>query len=153
MSLYIYQHAGVIRDVPELNVKVGSEQRGMWGKYCDRGYVYNKNFVSQGKPKWLVIGNSFARDWINIILESTIADLIELSYADNIKEIDNYLDRFIEADVVFLSTLGLNQELVEFVQGKCTQNSKFFIVGEKNLVNVMAKYIESDFPITILILG
>lgn len=39
-SLYIYANAGVVRDVPELEVVKGKVHRGMWAEYCDRGYKY-----------------------------------------------------------------------------------------------------------------
>ena len=34
-SLYIYANAGVVRDVPELEVVKGKVHRGMWAEYCD----------------------------------------------------------------------------------------------------------------------
>ena len=37
-SLYIYNNAGVVRDVPELNIVKGNAERGMYAKYCDRVY-------------------------------------------------------------------------------------------------------------------
>jgi len=130
-ALYIYKIAGVVRDVPELEVFKGNVHRGMWAEYCDRAYKYDKDFTETEKYKWYVIGNSFGRDMVNIILESHIADSVEVSYS----YISVYQDkkvRFLNADVVFLSTLGLDKTIIEDVKSRCSANAQFFIIGEKN---------------------
>lgn len=130
-ALFIYVDAGVVRDVPELEVVKGKVHRGMWAAYCDRGYKYDKEFSASDKKKWYVIGNSFGRDMVNIILESKIADKVDVVYSTP-KNYQNKDKRFANADVVILSTLGLNKEIIEDVHRRCTANTKFFIVGEKN---------------------
>lgn len=130
-ALFIYVDAGVVRDVPELEVVKGKVHRGMWAEYCDRGYKYDKEFSASDKKKWYVIGNSFGRDMVNIILESKIADKVDVVYSTP-KNYQNKDKRFANADVVILSTLGLNKEIIEDVHRRCTANAKFFIVGEKN---------------------
>lgn len=130
-SLYIYTNAGVVRDVPELDVVKGNVYRGMWAEYCDRGYKYDKDFTESSKPKWYVIGNSFGRDLVNIILESSIADKVDVVYSTP-KNYQNQIKRFAKADIVFLSTLGLNKEIIDDVHRRCSANTKFFIIGEKN---------------------
>lgn len=130
-SLYIYETAGVIRDVPELDVVKGKIHRGMWAEYCDRGYQYDKDFSGTDKPKWYVIGNSFGRDMVNIILESPVADSVEISYSTQ-EAYKKRGDRFAEADVVFLSTLGVNDDIIRDVKSRCSERSKFYIIGEKN---------------------
>lgn len=130
-ALFIYVDAGVVRDVPELEVVKGKVHRGMWAEYCDRGYKYDKEFSASDKKKWYVIGNSFGRDMVNIILESKIADKVDVVYSTP-KNYQNKDKRFANADVVILSTLGLNKEIIEDVHRRCTANTKFFIVGEKN---------------------
>lgn len=131
-SLHIYANAGVVRDVPELGTKKGQVHRGLWAEYCDRGYLYDKDFSNNNKPKWLVIGNSFGRDFVNIIEESKIADSVEVSYAD-METYKQKADRFKKADVVFLSTLGVNTKWIRSVNSLITNpNTRFFIIGEKN---------------------
>lgn len=130
-SLYIYANAGVVRDVPELEVVKGKIHRGMWAEYCDRGYKYDKEFTDDERPKWYVIGNSFGRDMVNIILESRCADKIEVVYSDP-KTYTDKEKRFAKADVVFLSTLGLNEALIEDIQKHCKGKTKLFLIGEKN---------------------
>ena len=130
-SLYIYANAGVVRDVPELEVVKGKVQRGMWAEYCDRGYKYDKEFTDDERPKWYVIGNSCGRDMVNIILESPYAELVDVVYSDT-KSYKEREERFAKADVVFLSTLGLNEALIEDVQMLCKGQTILFLIGEKN---------------------
>ena len=130
-SLYIYTNAGVVRDVPELEVVKGKVHRGMWAEYCDRGYQYDKEFTDDARPKWYVIGNSFGRDMVNIILESPYADKVEVVYSDT-KLYKEREERFAKADVVFLSTLGLNESLIEDVKMFCKGKTTLFLIGEKN---------------------
>lgn len=130
-SLYIYANAGVVRDVPELEVVKGNVHRGMWAEYCDRGYKYDKEFTDDERPKWYVIGNSFGRDMVNIILESPYAELVDVVYSDP-HSYSEKNERFKKADIVFLSTLGLNEALIEEVQMLCKGKTKLFLIGEKN---------------------
>lgn len=130
-SLYIYETAGVVRDVPELDVVKGKIHRGMWAEYCDRGYRYDKDFSGMDKPKWYVIGNSFGRDMVNTILESPVADSVEISYSTQ-EAYKKRGARFAEADVVFLSTLGVNDDIIRDVKSRCSERSKLYVIGEKN---------------------
>ena len=131
VSLAIYINAGVVRDIPELGVNKDSAIRGQWASYCDRGYLYDKDFTKEGLLHYYVIGNSYGRDWVNIILESRIAKGVEVSYST----IDTYHDkdsRFEEADIIFISTLGLNRDLVDDIRNRSKSTQKVIIVGEKN---------------------
>ena len=119
-------NAGVVRDVPELEVVEGNGHRGMWAEYCDRGYQYDKDFTDSNRPKWYIIGNSFGRDMINVILGSRIADMVELSYSD-VHSYQNCLNRFAEADVVILSTLMVDEiKIADVQQNHCSNNKHFF---------------------------
>ncbi|MEE1253335.1 MAG: acyltransferase [Bacteroidales bacterium] len=133
-AAYIYISAGVVRDIPELYVTIENKHRGMHAEYCDRGYKYDKPFETE-KLHWFVIGNSFGRDFVNVILESDIADKVEISYTSDFKKTKN-VERFKKADKVFISTLGLNEELVTEIEVLCLANNllpkNIVIVGEKN---------------------
>ena len=131
ISLIVYVNAGVVRDVPELNISKGDVKRGIWAEYCDRGYNYDKEFSQSDKPKWFIIGNSYGRDFVNIITESDIKDSVEISYSDMLSY-EKFQTRFHAADVVFLSTLGLNEATIENVKKYCAPNTRFIVVGEKN---------------------
>lgn len=131
-AFYIYRNAGVVRDVPELYVSMQNKHRGMHAEYVDRAKQYDKPFTTD-KAHWFVIGNSFGRDFVNVILESPIADSVEVSYSTDFKDKD---DRIVDADLVFLSTLGLDEKLVTELEIHLLANGlttdQLVIVGEKN---------------------
>lgn len=133
-AAYIYISAGVVRDVPELYVTKENKYRGMHAEYCDRGYKYDKPFETE-KLHWFVIGNSFGRDFVNVILESDIADKVEVSYTSDFKKKEN-IERFKKADKVFISTSNLNEKLVTEIEIFCLANglspNNIVIVGNKN---------------------
>lgn len=130
-SMYLYSRAGVVRDIPELNVKMDNVHRGMWAEYCDRGYKYDRDFSSNERPKWYVIGNSFGRDFVNIVAESSIADSVDIVYSDP-KSFVYHSERFQKADLVILSWLGLTDKNVSEIQSYCPQGCRIIIIGEKN---------------------
>ena len=133
-AAYIYMNAGVIRDIPELYVSLENKHRGMHAEYVDRANQYNKPFITD-KRHWYVIGNSFGRDFVNVILESNVADSVEVSYSTDVN-FRKETERFCQADLVFISTLGLTEELVKEVEILCLANglqpNQLVIVGEKN---------------------
>ncbi len=135
---FIFWRSGVVRDVPELFISKVNVHRGMHAEYVDRVYNYDHDFNSKTKPHWLVIGNSFGRDFVNVILESKIADSVEVSYIffNNAELSDKQKARFKDADQVFLSSLGVNEEWVSRIEVVCQANglstNNLFIIGEKN---------------------
>ena len=132
---FIYMRAGVVRDVPELYISKNDIHRGMHAEYCDRGYQYDKPFDNTKRPHWLVVGNSFGRDFVNVIVESEIADSVDVSYLSDDKIKDNK-NRFSGASRVFISTLGLTEDFVTEIENICLENGvpsqNVVIVGEKN---------------------
>ncbi len=150
---FIYMNAGVVRDIPELYVSMNNKHRGMHAEYNDRAYQYNQPFKTDN-IHWLVIGNSYGRDFVNVILESKIAEQVEVSYI-TVPEYKNpdIKERFAAADKVWLSTLGLSEELVLEVEATCLANglntNDLVIVGEKNFGTsngqVYAKRNRSDY--------
>lgn len=131
---WIYLRAGVVRDIPELYISKNDVHRGMHAEYVDRGYQYDKPFATD-KKHWYVIGNSFGRDFVNVILESPVLEQVEISYSTD-KQFKNENERFANADRVFIATLGLKEELVTEVEVHCVANgldrNQLIIVGEKN---------------------
>lgn len=131
---YIYKKGGVVRDVPELYISKNEYVNHK--AYNDKIYQMNKPFETN-KNHWLIVGNSTGRDFANVILESEIADKVEISYI----HIDDYLkpeygSRFSSADKVFLSSLGANESLVNEMQTVCAANGlsldQLVIVGDKS---------------------
>lgn len=110
LSFAVYMRAGVVRDVPELEISASDIHRGIHAEYNNRVYSYDHDFESgnSGKIKVLAIGDSFARDWVNILLESPVADSLEISY---FYPIDNYSieelsQRIDAAEYVFYAVAG-----------------------------------------------
>lgn len=113
-AFYIYTIGGIIKDVPELDIKKTAQinkynffdsNNNIHIQYNEDVRSLDKPFVSNDKIKILVLGNSFARDFANILLESTFKNKIELSYYDyNRKEPnEEKINRFKESDFIFIS--------------------------------------------------
>ena len=145
LSLMIYMNAGVVRDVPELDVSVKNASRSMHSAYCDRVYKYDKDFAdTSGKIKVLVVGNSFARDWGNILPESGFADRIELSYSFSFSE--SLLPRITGCDYLFVYMD--KADVPSYVWGAVDENRVFGIgtknFGESNGI-IYAKRFRTDY--------
>lgn len=126
----LYLHAGVIRDVPELYVQMNDVHRNMHAEYVDRIYPYDKEFptTSNSKINVLVIGNSFARDWGNILLESEMADKINLSYIYQIDE--KYAGRIKQADYIFI--FDWKHNVPYYVWENVRDDAEVWGIGTKN---------------------
>lgn len=129
-SAYLYMHAGVVRDIPELDVKKGSEHRGMFGEYCDRVYQYKEFPIEDnGKPNVLVEGVSFGRDFANVLLESEYADSINLVYL-YVWPNDKAEDLVKQSDFIF--TFTAKDKLPDFVFGGKKDSCKVMGISTKN---------------------
>lgn len=130
----IFMKGGVVRDVPELYISKG--QKADHKAYNDKIYQLDKPFETN-KAHWLVVGNSFGRDFANVILESPMADSVEVTYIyiENYQE-PQYSERFSQADRIFLSSLGTTKEDVKRIETVCLANNfnvdDLVIVGTKN---------------------
>lgn len=78
LSFGIYNNAGVVRDIPELGYKKANVKRGMHKQYTDRIYKLSCPFEDNGKMNILLKGNSFARDFGSILMESKYKDKINI---------------------------------------------------------------------------
>ncbi len=101
-GLFLHVRGGVVRDVPELEITVAESQRGLHAQYNHRIHARNQPFPTDHRLRVLVVGNSFARDWANVLLESRHGKSIDLSYAPELTE--DALQRAAEADVIYIST-------------------------------------------------
>lgn len=129
-SVYVYVHSGVIRDVPELDIKKGNEHRGMFGEYCDRIYQY-KDFpvVDNHRSNVLVVGISFGRDFANVLLESEFSNKINLAYGFTWKDDD--IERLVaQADYIF--SFSAKHEIPNFVWRDKKKSCKVYGIGTKN---------------------
>ena len=157
-SFLIYRNAGVVRDVPELNIYRNEVHRGMHAEYCDRPYAWNKEFVeSVEKKKILVIGNSFGRDWANILYEWDSKDELEISYVyftgdSSENELSAYSRRIENADYVFFATGGgiekvpksLPSERLYVISSKMFGTSNGIIYAHRNSDDYFKQSVEID---------
>lgn len=124
----VYVKAGVVRDVPELNVYVGQTHKGQFAEYCDRVYGYNVDFPANEKINVLVEGISFGRDFANVLLESQQIDNINLSYIYLHDE--KHIKRYSECDYLF--TFKGKDDVPQYVWDMLNPEAKVFGIGTKN---------------------
>lgn len=147
-SYYFYSLGGIVRDVPELelyksivlqnNVKVK-----IHSTYNDRIYKMDKNFTTNDKIQVLVVGNSFARDFANVLLESSIGNRVEISYLriKHHRNVDGYTNdmkaykdldtRLKTAKFIFFSELN-KENFITLAKTFNIDSSKVWNVGTKN---------------------
>ncbi len=130
LSLWIYFHSGVVRDVPELNISKHNIQRNMHKEYSDRPYKWDKDFLNNGNLRILCLGNSFGRDWANILYEyNKQLDISYIFYSDN--SLKNKLHRVMDADFVFYAMGPGYNRVPECVKVNVPPD-KLYIIGNKN---------------------
>ena len=132
---WIYLNAGVVRDVPELGISVQDRHRRLNVEYTERGYQYDRPFETSEKPHWLVIGNSFGRDFVNVVLESCVAGDVEVSFTDRL-DAERMDERLAGADLVFVAFRGYTRRLVTEVEVRCWSAGippeRVIVVGDKS---------------------
>jgi len=127
VGLWVFKKHGVLRDVPEMNIYKSAPLAPNAEEYNARIYDMDKDFTSTNKVKVLVAGNSFARDWANVLLESRFKDQIEVSYIYEPEKSKTVADRSTKADVVFCSFAPRSE-----VQAYIPEMKKVWIVGVKS---------------------
>lgn len=129
LALWIYQRGGVVRDVPELDIYEGSADPTAFERYTDRIYQYDREFSSDAsRKKILVIGNSFARDFANILLESPQCDSIQLSYHYGIE--DCPISRVRHCDRIYF--FGWKHQVPDAIWQNLKQGADVWGIGTKN---------------------
>lgn len=141
ISTLILSYGGIVRNVPELEFSIADrDSNHILGHHVTEKHIdYNKRihqldqpFKNNGKKKVLVIGNSFARDWCNVLLESNKSKDIDLSYIEQKdKNYPSFDKRIYEADVIFFSCAGKNDVRSLALKLKIDSN-KIWNVGPKN---------------------
>ena len=102
-ALAIYAMGGVVRDVPELYITHGKTYELPLIEYNDRVNSMDIDFPKSDNLNVLVIGNSFARDWVNVMLESEVKEMLNISYVNDMSDSKNKLKRRLPlSDYVFI---------------------------------------------------
>ena len=136
-SLLLYKNAGVVRDIPELDIVKADAHRNMHAEYCDRGYLYDKDFEKPEKINVLVIGVSFARDYINILLESDFSDKLELSYIHTVspEQVMSHKSRFEQADFILYSISNVKAAGIPSYLDDYYEKGNVYLIGNKSFGN------------------
>ncbi len=128
-ALWIYQRGGVVRDVLELDIYEGSADPTSFERYTDRIYQYDREFSPDvSRKKILVVGNSFARDFANILLESPMRDSIQLSYHYGIE--DCPISRVRQCDRIYF--FGWKHQVPDVIWQNLKQGADVWGIGTKN---------------------
>lgn len=155
VSLYLNSCSGVVRDVPELEVYVGKTSDRMHIAYNEEGYTYDRDFTSEDKLHWVVVGDSYGRDFVNILREMRIEDEIEISYIKQfqIRQKAN-IERIKESDLIFrtMTIIPKSEHIDDFysyTDSLGIPREKVVIVGSKrfgySLGQIYAKRNQSDY--------
>lgn len=126
---YIYMHAGVVRDIPELDVYKDDVHRGMFSEYCDRIYQYKDFTNEEGKKKVIVVGVSFGRDFANVLLESQYKDSIDLVYGWKWSD-ETLKDKVKKCDYIFSFTS--KNDIPDYVWNGIKSDCKVMGLSTKN---------------------
>ena len=128
-TLWIYQKGGIVRDIPELEIYEGKTDPMALEHYTDRIYQFDHEFSQdKNRKKVLVIGNSFARDFANILLASPSRDCIQLSYHYGID--DCPMSRVRQCDRIFF--FGWKHDVPDAVWNNLKPNAEIWGIGTKN---------------------
>ncbi len=128
-ALWIYQKGGIVRDIPELGIREDETDPIAFEQYTDRIYQYDHEFSQDdSKKKILVIGNSFARDFANILLESPIRDSIQLSYHYGLE--DCPLTRVCQSDRIYF--FGWKHDVPNVIWSNLKAEADVWGIGTKN---------------------
>ncbi len=126
-AFYIHLRGGILKDIPELGITKDQAGRNINAKYNKRVFKNDKSFVASDKIRVLVIGNSFARDWVNVLLESKYKNDLEISYIIRPFDHKELEQRAQNADVIFYST-ARKADVIKLG----LDISKLYVIGTKN---------------------
>lgn len=128
-ALQCFRQGGVVRDVPELDIRIGESDPAAFERYTDRIYQYDKEFTVDGKGrKVLIIGNSFARDFANMLLESPDSGSIQMSYHYDF--IDCPMSRIQQCDRIYY--FGWKHQVPDSLWQNLKPGAEIWGIGTKN---------------------
>lgn len=130
-GLQLYRIGGVVRDVPELNISIKEQTKGMHAAYNDRVYQMDGDFLDDDRCKVLVIGNSFGRDWVNVLLESSYQNKLDISYESSFSDDAALTKRIQTADYIFWVGIP-TEEQADVLQQYMKPSTRLLGVGTKN---------------------
>jgi hypothetical protein len=125
-SLRFYRHNGIVRNVPELSISLNNTSFQSQD-YNSRNNAFDTDFQCNGKNNILVLGDSFARNWISVLRESGALH----SYNISVHSLDDSvaLARAKQADLIFIANNGpfaFHRTMPEIAK------HKYYRIGHKN---------------------
>ena len=132
ISVYFYHQKGIVRDVPEIDVykNKSNDVMAFW-QYNERVYAMDTSFANNGKPKLLVIGNSFARDFVNMLLENNYTNTFDISFRTKFLAPATLL-RVKQAEYIIIGNPMDSNFLNKFYALHHLDKNKILIIGTKN---------------------
>ncbi len=131
-SFIIYRRSGIIKDIPEIGASISNVKPNMHSAYNSKIYTFDRDFSDTSLINVLVCGDSFARDWANVLLESEYQNQIEISYFENPENYLSYPERFAKADIIFISGTSLHRiNIKKMIVDFKLNEKKVFIIGLK----------------------
>ncbi len=128
-SFYFYKNKGVVRDVPELNITKNSKIKESYKAYTDSVYLLDKPFTSN-KIHLLVIGSSFARDFVNMLQENGYTDSIEIVYKYDL--FDKGIETIVkQSDAIIMGSV-IDSSLLTRFKINYSIDQDIVVVGNKN---------------------
>ena len=154
LSFIVYMRAGVVRDIPELDIDTSDVHRHMHAEYCDRPYAWEGEFNDDDGIHILVLGSSFGRDWANVLFEyDSSLDIRYISYKE--ADIPSYQKWIEKADFVFYAE-GPGYSGVSSMLVVAVSPDKLYVVGNKsygesNGIVYAQRYKEDYYDLTVKI--
>lgn len=103
-SAYVYKNKGIVRDVPELELYADADNNVTPEDYNSANYSLDIDFPKNEKKNCLVVGDSFGRDWLNILKEAYVDTVLNLSYHTDVDI--TLMNRIEAADIIFVANNG-----------------------------------------------
>ena len=129
-AVVVYAKGGIVRDVPELNISYGDTEPDAYTRYNDRIRAMDVDFPDNGRINVMVIGNSFARDMANVILESKMKEKVNISYSETTSSDTDFNKRLHESDIVFF--FGWKHNVPQSLWDNLQEKTQVWGIGTKN---------------------
>lgn len=126
VSVFYYKHNGIVRNVPELDISTDNFAY-QCQQYNARILAFDKNFPTNNKKNIFVLGDSFGRDWINVLIEAGFLGKYNISYH---QEADSVAyKRILQSDIVFIAN---NSSFKYYSLLPLIQDKIYFRIGQKH---------------------
>lgn len=136
IGFYLNKNYGIPSRVFDKDVSISDLDKRI---YNERAFKYKVNFSVSDREKILIIGNSFARDFINITLETFDVSNIQIAYTDDLNQcIASYAKKpqqraFLEANVIVFASGSLNKDCYrDDIKFAKENRKKIYYIGFKD---------------------